>query len=172
MPTRHPPGLRTLFFTEMWERFSYYGMRAILTLFMLAPVAAGGMGLSKGDSGVVYAMYTSLVYLMSIPGGWLADQILGQRKAVLWGGIVIMTGHILLALHGTATFYAGLGCVILGTGLLKPNISAIVGQLYDRKDIRREAGFSIFYMGINLGAFLAPLACGWLAQSPAWQQRL
>jgi POT family proton-dependent oligopeptide transporter len=172
MKTTHPPGLRTLFFTEMWERFSYYGMRAILQLFMLAPIAAGGMGLPKSESGPIYAMYTSLVYLMSIPGGWLADNILGQKRSVFWGGVVIMTGHILLAMHGTGTFFAGLGCVILGTGLLKPNISAIVGQLYEPKDTRREAGFSFFYMGINLGAFLAPLVCGWLAQSPTWRQQL
>jgi POT family proton-dependent oligopeptide transporter len=172
MRTTHPPGLKTLFFTEMWERFSYYGMRAILQLFMLAPIAAGGMGLPKSESGPIYAMYTSLVYLMSIPGGWLADNIFGQKRSVLYGGVVIMTGHILLALHGTATFYAGLGCVILGTGLLKPNISAIVGQLYEEKDTRREAGFSIFYMGINLGAFLAPLVCGFMAQSATWQKQL
>jgi amino acid/peptide:H+ symporter len=117
-------------------------------------------------------MYTSFVYLMSIPGGWLADNILGQRKAVFYGGVVIMTGHILLAMHGTLTFYAGLGCVILGTGLLKPNISAVVGQLYEPTDARREAGFSIFYMGINLGAFLSPIVCGWLAQSSTWRHTL
>jgi POT family proton-dependent oligopeptide transporter len=168
----HPRGLMTLFFTEMWERFSYYGMRAILQLFMLAPIAAGGMGLPKSEAGPIYAMYTSLVYLLSIPGGWIADNKLGQRRSVLYGGIVIMLGHILLAMHGTAFFYTGLGCVILGTGLLKPNISAIVGQLYDSKDERRESGFSIFYMGINLGAFLSPLVCGWFAQDPAWQARL
>jgi POT family proton-dependent oligopeptide transporter len=141
----HPRGLRTLFFTEMWERFSYYGMRAILQLFMLAPIAAGGLGLPKSESGPIYAMYTSLVYLMCIPGGWLADNILGQRRSVFLGGLVIMTGHILLAMHGMTTFYAGLGCVILGTGLLKPNISAIVGQLYEEKDSRREAGFSFLH---------------------------
>jgi proton-dependent oligopeptide transporter, POT family len=170
--TKHPPGLRTLFFTEMWERFSYYGMRAILSLFMLAPVAAGGLGLPKSEQGPIYAIYTSAVYLLAIPGGWLADNILGQRKAVFWGGFVIMIGHILLALHGISTFYAGLACVAIGTGFLKPNISVIVGQLYDEKDRRREAGFSIFYMGINIGAFVAPIVCSWLAQDPAWQHRL
>jgi POT family proton-dependent oligopeptide transporter len=168
----HARGLSTLFFTEMWERFSYYGMRAILTLFMIAAVEDGGLGFDKAESGPIYAMYTSLVYLMCIPGGWLADNILGQRKSVLYGGIVIMTGHILLALHGLPTFFAGLGCVIIGTGLLKPNISAIVGQLYTPKDDRRESGFSIFYMGINLGAFIAPLVCGYLAQDPGWRARL
>ena len=149
----HPRGLFTLFFTEMWERFSYYGMRAILTLFMLAAVEAGGLGFSKAAQGPIYGMYTSLVYLMSIPGGWLADNILGQRRSVFYGGIVIMIGHILLAVHGfgLVTFFAGLGCIVIGTGLLKPNISAIVGQLYSQEDQRRDSGFSIFYMGINLG---------------------
>src|SRR5262245_46474656 len=170
--TKHPPGLRTLFFTEMWERFSYYGMRAILWLFLIAPVAAGGMGLPKIEQGPIYSIYTSAVYLLAIPGGWIADNILGQRKSVFWGGLVIMIGHILLAMHGTSTFYAGLACVAIGTGLLKPNISVIVGQLYDEKDARRDAGFSIFYMGINVGAFLAPLVCSWLAQSPAFQHLL
>ena len=165
----HPRGLSTLFFTEMWERFSYYGMRAILTLFMLAPVAAGGLGMRPEESGPIYAMYTSLVYLMSIPGGWVADNLLGQRKSVLYGGIVIMLGHILLALHGLPFFYGGLGCVILGTGLLKPNISVMVGQLYEPQDKRRDAGFSIFYMGINLGAFTAPLVCGFLAQNEGFR---
>ena len=169
---RQPSGLSTLFLTEMWERFSYYGMRAILTLFMLAPVSAGGLGMRPEESGPIYAMYTSLVYLMSIPGGWLADNLLGQRKAVLYGGIVIMLGHILLALHGLPFFYSGLGCVILGTGLLKPNISVIVGQLYASEDDRRDSGFSIFYMGINLGAFLAPLVCGSLAQNAWFRQQL
>lgn len=169
---KHPRGLYTLFFTEMWERFSYYGMRAILTLFMLTPVTVGGLGMRPEESGPIYAMYTSLVYLMSIPGGWIADNLLGQRKSVLYGGIVIMTGHILLANHGLPFFYAGLGCVILGTGLLKPNISVIVGQLYDEKDQRRDSGFSIFYMGINLGAFTAPLVCGFLAQNPWFRGQL
>jgi POT family proton-dependent oligopeptide transporter len=168
----HPPGLSTLFFTEMWERFSYYGMRAILTLFMLAPASAGGLGMRPEESGPIYAMYTSLVFLMCIPGGWIADNLLGQRRSVLYGGIVIMMGHILLAMHGLPFFYAGLGCVILGTGLLKPNISAIVGQLYEENDDRRDSGFSIFYMGINLGAFTAPLVCGFLAQHPWFQERL
>ncbi len=168
----HPRGLATLFFTEMWERFSYYGMRAILVLFMLASVADGGLGMSKEESGMVYAMYTSLVYLTCIPGGWLADNLMGQRKAVFYGGVVIMIGHILLALHGLTFFYSGLACVVIGTGLLKPNISAMVGELYSAKDARRDSGFSIFYMGINIGAFASPLVCGYLAQDPAWRARL
>jgi POT family proton-dependent oligopeptide transporter len=168
----HPRGLATLFFTEMWERFSYYGMRAILSLFMVATIAEGGLGFSKAEAAIVYGLYTSLVYLLPLAGGWLADNFLGMRRAVLCGGIVIMVGHVLLAFHGTATFYGGLACVVIGTGFLKPNISAIVGQLYTEKDARRDAGFSIFYMGINLGAGIAPIICGWLAQSPAFKSRL
>ena len=168
----HPRGLATLFFTEMWERFSYYGMRAILTLFMVAAVSDGGLGFTKTESAIVYGLYTSLVFLTPLLGGWLADNFLGMRRAVLFGGIVIMTGHILLAFHGTSTFYCGLACIVIGTGFLKPNISAIVGQLYAEKDVRRDAGFSIFYMGINLGACIAPLVCGWLAQSPGFKSIL
>ena len=168
----HPKGLMTLFFTEMWERFSYYGMRAILTLFMIAPVAVGGLGFDARTAGSIYAVYTSMVYLMALPGGWLADNFFGQRRSVLLGGVIIMIGHILLAFHGLVFFYSGLLCVVLGTGLLKPNISAIVGQLYVPGDERRDAGFSIFYMGINLGAFIAPLICGWLAQSETFRAQL
>jgi POT family proton-dependent oligopeptide transporter len=168
----HPRGLMTLFFTEMWERFSYYGMRAILTLFMVAPLAAGGLGFDARTAGSVYALYTSLVYLAALPGGWLADNLLGQRKSVFVGGVVIMIGHILLAMHGLPFFYGGLACVVIGTGLLKPNISALVGQLYQPGDVRRDAGFSIFYMGINVGAFIAPLVCGWLAQSATFREML
>jgi proton-dependent oligopeptide transporter, POT family len=168
----HPRGLATLFFTEMWERFSYYGMRAILTLFMITAADAGGLGFSTTHAAIVYGLYTSLAYLLPLAGGWLADHFLGMRRAVLLGGIVIMLGHVLLAMHGIGFFYAGLASVVLGTGLLKPNMSAIVGQLYDGKDARRDAGFSIFYMGINLGAFLSPLVCGWLAQSEAFRGML
>ncbi|HEU4681743.1 MAG TPA: peptide MFS transporter [Gemmatimonadales bacterium] len=161
----HPRGLSTLFFTEMWERFSYYGMRAILILFMTAPIAAGGLGFDVAKAGVIYGTYTALVYMLSLPGGWLADRFLGQRRATLYGGVVIMLGHISLAIPTMVSFYTGLALVVVGTGLLKPNVSTMVGQLYATEDARRDAGFSIFYMGINTGAFLAPLACGWLAQS-------
>ena len=164
----HPRGLATLFFTEMWERFSFYGMRALLLLFMVTAVADGGLGFSDDQAAPIYAMYTSLVYLASVPGGWIADNFLGQRKSVLYGGIVIMLGHIALALHGLAFFYAGLGLVVLGTGMLKPNISVMVGQLYSAEDKRRDAGFSLFYMGINLGAFLSPLVCGTLLAQGEW----
>lgn len=168
----HPRGLSTLFFTEMWERFSYYGMRAILILFMTAPIAAGGLAFPTEKAGIIYGTYTSLVYLTALPGGWLADKLLGQRRAVFWGGVLIMCGHISLAIPSLASFYLGLVLVVLGTGLLKPNISVMVGQIYSKEDTRRDAGFSIFYMGINLGAGLAPLICGWLAQSPNFRGML
>ena len=161
----HPRGLSVLFFTEMWERFSYYGMRAILILFMTASVASGGLGFDTAKAGAIYGTYVSLVYITSLPGGWLADRFLGQRRATLYGGVLIMLGHIALALPSLTTFYSGLGLVILGTGLLKPNISTMVGGLYTPEDERRDAGFSVYYMGINTGAFIAPLVCGWLAQS-------
>jgi len=169
----HPKGLRTLFWAEMWERFSYYGMRVFLTLFMVAPVGQGGLGFEKGTAGIVYGAYTCMVYLLALPGGWIADRFLGQQKGVIYGGSLIMAGHIVLAIPSTSTFYIGLALVALGTGLLKPNMSAIVGQLYSKDDPRREAGFSIFYMGINIGAFLAPMICGmYLAQSQSFKDTL
>lgn len=168
----HPSGLRTLFFTEFWERFSYYGMRALLILFMTAPVAVGGLGWETAQAGMVYGTYTSLVYLVALPGGWLADRLIGARKATLYGGVAIMCGHICLALTGIAAFYLGLALIILGTGLLKPNISSMVGQLYEAEDRRRDAGFSIYYLGINLGAFVAPLVTGWLAQGEGFKSLL
>ncbi|MEO8227058.1 MAG: peptide MFS transporter [Gemmatimonadota bacterium] len=168
----HPRGLSTLFFTEMWERFSYYGMRAILILFMTAAVTTGGLGFPTEKAGIVYGTYVAMVYLTALPGGWLADRFLGQRKAVFWGGVVIMFGHISLAIPSMLSFYVGLALVVIGTGLLKPNVSAMVGELYTPEDRRRDAGFSIFYVGINLGAGLAPLICGYLAQSPAFRARL
>ncbi len=169
----HPKGLMTLFFTEMWERFSYYGMRAFLLLFMVAPVAAGGLGFDDVRAGVIYGMYTASVYMLSVPGGWIADRFLGQQQAVLYGGILIMSGHVSLAFPYVGTFYMGLALVALGTGLLKPNISSIVGQLYAQGDVRRDAGFTIFYMGINVGAFIAPLFCGtFLAESETFRNWL
>jgi POT family proton-dependent oligopeptide transporter len=168
----HPNGLSTLFFTEMWERFSYYGMRALLTLFMTAPVTMGGFGWPSEKAGPIYGLYTAMVYLTALPGGWIADRFLGQRRAVLIGAIIIMSGHISLMFHGMAPFYLGLFLIVIGTGFLKPNISALVGQLYDEKDDRRDAGFSIFYMGINVGAFFSPLVCGFLAQHPTFKQFL
>jgi POT family proton-dependent oligopeptide transporter len=160
----HPRGLSTLFFAEMWERFSYYGMRAFLILYMTAAPAVGGLGLGTAAAAAIYGTYTSMVYLMSLPGGWIADRLLGQRRAVLYGGILIASGHYTLAIPAPTAFYLGLVLVVLGTGLLKPNMSVIVGQLYGPKDVRRDAGFSIFYMGINVGAFFGPLVTGYLAQ--------
>jgi POT family proton-dependent oligopeptide transporter len=168
----HPRGLATLFFTEMWERFSYYGMRAILILFMTAPLAMGGLGFDSATAGPVYGLYTSMVYLTALPGGWFADRVIGQQRAVLVGGIIIMFGHIALAMEGIPFFLLGLFLVIFGTGLLKPNISTIVGQLYSKDDVRRDSGFSLFYMGINLGGFFAPLVCSFLAQKPWFRAHL
>src|SRR6266568_7866118 len=164
----HPRGLATLFFTEMWERFSYYGMRALLILFMVAGVDKGGLGFDVAKSGAIYGLYTAMVYLANLPGGWIADRIVGQRRAVLYGGIVIALGHFSMAITGLATFYLGLALIVVGTGLLKPNISTMVGQLYGENDHRRDAGFSIFYMGINIGAFLSPLACGYVGETINW----
>jgi POT family proton-dependent oligopeptide transporter len=164
----HPRGLSTLFFTEMWERFSYYGMRALLILFMTASVSSGGLGFDTAAAGAVYGLYTSMVYMSTLPGGWLADRVIGQRRAVLYGGILIACGHFSMAFPTLATFYLGLFLIVVGTGLLKGNVSVIVGQLYGPRDARRDAGFSIFYMGINLGAFIAPLICGYLGQRVSW----
>ena len=165
----HPRGLSTLFFTEMWERFSYYGMRALLILFMTAPVAAGGLGFDTSKAGPIYALYVSSVYLFSLPGGWVADRVLGLRPAVFVGGVIIMLGHICLAIPSLTTFYIGLVLIAIGTGLLKPNVSALVGKLYSADDSRRDAGYSIYYMGINTGAFVAPLITGWLGQSEGFK---
>jgi POT family proton-dependent oligopeptide transporter len=164
----HPRGLSTLFFTEMWERFSYYGMRALLILFMTAPIAAGGLGFETGVAGAVYGLYTSMVYMTSLPGGWIADRLIGQRRAVLYGGIIIACGHFSMAFPSLTTFYIGLALIVVGTGLLKGNAAVIVGALYGPQDARRDAGFSIYYMGINLGAFVAPLVCGYLGQRISW----
>jgi len=160
----HPRGLSTLFFTEMWERFSYYGMRAFLLYYITTAVTSGGMGLNVESGTAIVGVYTSMVYLLSVPGGWMADRVLGQQRSVLYGGIGIALGHFALAVPSPGFFYLGLALIVLGTGLLKPNISVIVGQLYGENDARRDAGFSIFYMGINLGAFLGPLIAGTLAQ--------
>ena len=164
----HPRGLSVLFFTEMWERFSYYGMRALLILFMTAPVSAGGLGFDTAVAGAIYGLYTSSVYMACLPGGWIADRLLGARRAVLYGGILIAAGHFSMALQSIPFFYFGLTLIVVGTGLLKGNVAVIVGQLYARDDQRRDAGFSIFYMGINLGAFIAPLICGYLGQRVGW----
>jgi POT family proton-dependent oligopeptide transporter len=160
----HPRGLSTLFFTEMWERFGFYGVRAILVYFMTAGLAKGGLGFSTSKAGIVYGIFLAMVYLLSLPGGWLADNILGQQRSVLYGGVVIAIGWFIMAIPSEAAFYTALTFVVFGTGLLKPNVSTIVGGLYSAEDKRRDAGFSIFYMGINLGALIAPLICGYVGE--------
>ncbi|HEV8238228.1 MAG TPA: peptide MFS transporter [Thermoanaerobaculia bacterium] len=171
----HPRGLSTLFFTEMWERLSYYGMRALLVLFMTTPVAVanGGLGFPVDKASAIYGLYTGMVYLLALPGGWVADKIWGQRKAVFVGGCIIAAGHFtiaapLLGLPTIPTFFTGLILIVLGTGLLKPNISTMVGDLYPEGGARRDSGFSIYYMGINLGAFLGPFVCSTLGEKLDW----
>ncbi|CAH8772924.1 peptide MFS transporter [Paenibacillus dendritiformis] len=157
----HPKGLFTLFFTEFWERFSYYGMRAILVFFMYYEVSRGGLGFPENTALAIMSIYGSLVYMSGIIGGWMADRILGTSRAVFYGGILIMLGHIVLAVPGNASlFFVSMILIVLGTGLLKPNASSLVGEIYSEQDNRRDAGFSIFYMGINLGGFLSPLVVG------------
>jgi proton-dependent oligopeptide transporter, POT family len=157
----HPKGLSTLFFTEFWERFSYYGMRAILVYYMYYEVSKGGIGMDEPTALAIASIYGSLVYMSGIIGGWLADRLIGTSRAMFYGGILIMLGHIFLALPGSiAMFFVSMVLIVLGTGLLKPNVSSIVGEIYEEQDVRRDAGFSIFYMGINLGGFLAPLIVG------------
>ena len=160
----HPVGLVTLFFTEMWERFSFYGMRAILFLYMTKSPEVGGLAFDEKYAGLIFGTYASSVYWTPLIGGWLADKIFGARRAVLIGGIIIACGHFSMAFRTMANFYGGLILIAIGTGFLKPNVSAMVGDLYAEGDNRRDAGFSIFYMGINLGAFFAPFVCGYLGQ--------
>ncbi|MGD2070590.1 MAG: peptide MFS transporter [Gemmatimonadota bacterium] len=183
----HPRGLSTLFFTEMWERFSYYGMRALLVLFMTAPLTAAnpGLGFDDGRAGAIYGLYTSMVYLLALPGGWVADNIWGQRRSVFVGGCIIALGHFTLAaplvgFPDLPSFFLGLFFIVVGTGLLKPNVSTMVGELYpapeggdthqerEERGARRDAAFSIFYMGINLGAILGPFVCGTLGEEVNW----
>ena len=164
----HPRGLSTLFFTELWERFSYYGMRALLILFMVAPVSNSGLGFPVSKAGAIYGVYTAMVFLASVPGGWIADRLTGHRRAVVYGGILITLGHICLSIPSVASFYLGLVFIVFGTGLLKPNTSIMVGNLYGENDHRRDGGYSIYYMGINIGAFLSPLVCGYLGEKVNW----
>ena len=167
----HPVGLSTLFFTEMWERFSYYGIRPLLVLFMTAALAQGGFGFERTTASSIVGIYAACVYLASLPGGWIADRLLGLRRAIWYGGILIALGHLSIALSiifAHSAFFIGLIFIVLGTGLLKPNISAIVGDLYPEGGSRRDAGFSIFYMGINIGALVAPLVTGYLGERVGW----
>ncbi|MSU62158.1 MAG: MFS transporter [Pedosphaera sp.] len=165
---RHPRGLHTLFFTEMWERMSYYGMRAMLVLFMTAQVQKGGLGFTDEVATAIYGLYTAGVYLAALPGGWVADRLLGAQRAVWIGGGIIAAGHFLLGVPRIETFFLGLMLVVIGTGLLKPNISALVGRLYPEGGARRDAGFTLFYMGINLGAAIGPLVCSSLGEKFNW----
>ncbi|MAR41239.1 MAG: MFS transporter, partial [Flammeovirgaceae bacterium] len=166
----HPYGLYVLFFTELWERFSYYGMRALLVLFLISESTAEnpGYGWTESEALVLYGWYTMLVYVAGIPGGWLADKVLGQKKTVMLGGGLLVLGHSILAIDNLTAFYVGLGFIILGVGGLKPNISTMVGGLYDQDDKRRDLGFKIFYMGINIGAFLSAIIIGGIGEVYGW----
>ena len=165
----HPRGIYTLFFTEMWERMSYYGMRALLVLFMVDAVEHGGLGLTDRTATAIYGLYTAIVYLAALPGGWIGDRLLGANGGVWWGGIIIALGHLVLGLPGVVTFYLGLLVVALGSGLLKSNMSALVGQLYPEGGARRDAGFTLYYMGVNIGAFIGPLMCSMLGEKIGWR---
>jgi len=168
----HPRGLSTLFFTEMWERFSFYGLRPLLILFMTAALNEGGFGFERGQASAIVGIYAASVYLSSLPGGWVADRLLGLRRAIFWGAVLISCGHMSIGLASfagsPAPFFIGLVLIVLGTGLLKPNISAIVGDLYPEGGARRDAGFSIFYMGINIGAFFGQIVTGFLGETIGW----
>ncbi|MFE4861316.1 peptide MFS transporter [Streptomyces sp. NPDC056670] len=165
----HPRGLANLFMTEMWERYSFYGMRALLVLYLVAPASQGGLGFNMATATAIYSVYNAMVYLLALPGGWLADRAWGARKTVAIGGTIIMIGHFLLALPVEFSFFIGLAAIALGSGLLKANISTMVGHLYpDKNDPRRDGGFTVFYMGINLGAFFAPLSIGTVGQKVNW----
>ena len=165
----HPLGLRTLFFTELWERMSYYGMRGLLVLYMTIGVIGNpGLGWSNIEANAIYGIYAGMVYFLALPGGWLADNLLGYQKAVLYGALIIMFGHFTLAIPLEQTFILGLALVAIGTGLLKPNISSIVGQLYSDDDERRDSGFTVFYMSINIGSMLGFAVCGYLGERIGW----
>ena len=168
----HPKGLGPLFFTELWERFSYYGMRSILILYMTSAAAQGGLGFDVKQASSIYGWYTMAVYLTALPGGWIADYLTGARLAVLLGGIIIALGHFSMVFHSTDLVFLGMGLIAIGTGLLKPNISVMVGNLYRGNDPRRDSGFSIFYMGINVGALAAPLVVGFLAKTQTFKNIL
>ena len=164
----HPGGLSTLFLTEMWERMSFYGMRAMLVLFMTASLQEGGLAITVASATAIYGLYTGSVYLMGLPGGWMADRLIGGQQAVWYGGIIIMCGHVVLAVPNDYTFFIGLILVVLGTGLLKPNIGAMVGQLYSSDDKRRDSGYTLYYLGINLGSVIGYAVCGYLRINMGW----
>jgi POT family proton-dependent oligopeptide transporter len=166
----HPRALSTLFFTEMWERFTFYGMRALLVLFLVDAIGNGGYGLDDKTATAIYGLYTAAVFMAALPGGWVADRLIGAQRAVLVGGVLMTIGNVMLAIPGPKElFFGGLVVIIVGVGLLKPNVSTLVADLYPEGGGRRDAGFTIFYMGINLGAFIGPLIAGWLAQRYGWR---
>src|SRR5690606_32170356 len=166
----HPAGLFVLFFTEMWERFSYYGMRALLTVFLITEVAKDGWGWTNESAMQLYGWYTGLVYLTPLIGGMIADRLTGYRKAITIGAIIMTLGHASMALEGQSDlfFFAGLVLMILGNGMFKPNISSMVGKLYPNSSTKKDAGYTIFYMGINAGAFLGMLLCGYIGEKINW----
>jgi POT family proton-dependent oligopeptide transporter len=168
----HHAGLKTLFYIEMWERFSYYGMRCLLLLYMVAAVEQGGLGFSEHSAELTYGWYTSLVYLTPLLGGLLADWCWGARRSMLLGGMIIAAGHFTMVFPSLLSFYVGLGLIVAGTGLLKGNIQTMVGQLYTEEDARRKAAFRLYYMGINVGAFLAPIVCGMLGKNAGFKSVL
>jgi POT family proton-dependent oligopeptide transporter len=166
----HPRALSTLFFTEMWERFTFYGMRALLVLFLVDAVSNGGYGFDDRTATAIYGLYTAAVFMAALPGGWIADRLIGAQRAVMVGGALMTVGNLMLVIPGPKElFFAGLMVIIAGVGLLKPNVSTLVADLYPEGGGRRDAGFTIFYMGINLGAFIGPLIAGWLAQNYGWR---
>ena len=160
----HPVGLFTLFFSEMWERFSYYGMRALLVFYMIK----GFLGYSDDRAYGVYGAYTALVYATGFIGGWFADRLLGQRRSAVLGGLLMAGGHLMMTIQDSVAFYLALGLLVVGNGFFKPNVSTIVGTLYPDGSPRRDGGFTIYYMGVNLGATLAPLVCGYIGESYGW----
>ena len=164
----HPKGLVTLFLTEMWERMSYYGMRGLLVLFMTREIVDGGMNMSAPEAMAIYGIYGASVYFLCVPGGWVADKLFGAQRTVLYGAIIITLGHYVLAIPYDKTFFLGLVLVSIGTGLLKPNISTIVGELYKPGDLRIDSGYTIFYMSINIGSMLGFLVCGYLGEKVGW----
>ena len=171
---RQPPGMLTLAMVEMWERFSFYGMVSLLVLFLITPQngpwpPGPGQGFTDADSAALFGCYTALILATPLAGGWIGDRLIGPRRAFVIGAIFIAVGHFVLLIPTVIVFWAGLIVIALGTGLLKPNISTVLGSLYSEGDPRRDSGFSIFYFGINVGAFTAPLICGWIAVTASWQ---
>ena len=162
----HPTGLYTLFFAEMWERFSYYGMRALLLLYMIK----GFLGFGDKDANAVYGAYTALIYMTPFFGGMIADRLIGKRTAVVIGGLLMAAGHLLMMIQTELWFFCALGLLIAGNGFFKPNISSMVGELYTEQSTQRDSGFTIFYIGVNLGGAISPLLCGYIGETYGWER--